>query len=126
VGIDSLPANIAAARENARLNGVNNCRFEEGTVEGLSKHLIKEAFHAIVVDPPRTGLSREASGFLIEAAAPVVVYISCDPATLARDLKVLCAGGYRAAIVAPFDFFPHAAHVETLVILERQGVGRRA
>lgn len=121
VGIDSLPANITAARENARLNGVGNCRFEEGTVEGLSKQLIKEAFQAIVVDPPRTGLSREASGFLVEAAAPMVVYISCDPATLARDLKVLCAGGYRTAIVAPFDFFPHAAHVETLVVLERQG-----
>ena len=75
-------------------------------------------YAAAVVDPPRTGLSERAVGLLVESGVPRVVYVSCNPATLARDLSRL-SGGYRIAGLEAYDFFPQTHHVETLVVLER-------
>jgi 23S rRNA (uracil1939-C5)-methyltransferase len=73
----------------------------------------------ILVDPPRTGMSREAAGMIVSARAGRVVYVSCDVATLARDVRRLIDAGYRLTHVEAFDLFPNTAHVESLVVLEQ-------
>jgi 23S rRNA (uracil1939-C5)-methyltransferase len=74
---------------------------------------------AVVVDPPRAGLEPQALSQLISFAAPRIVYVSCDPATLARDLAQLCAKMYKVQEIHLFDMFPQTYHIETLVHLER-------
>jgi 23S rRNA (uracil1939-C5)-methyltransferase len=74
---------------------------------------------AVFLDPPRKGCEEATLAALVRAAVPVLWYLSCDAATLARDLKFLVANGYRLVIVQPFDMFPQTGHVETLVRLER-------
>jgi 23S rRNA (uracil1939-C5)-methyltransferase len=118
-GIDSLPQNIANARENSVLNNVTNCLFKRGVVEDLRKNPFPSPSALIVVDPPRTGLRKEAIRFLLRLGPPGICYVSCDPATLARDLKVLLSAGYGIDTIEPFDFFPHTGHVETFVMLSK-------
>ena len=74
---------------------------------------------AVIVDPPRTGLSKEAAAGVGALAAPRLVYVSCDVATLARDARVLTAGGYRLTDLQAFDLFPNTAHVESVAVFER-------
>ena len=74
----------------------------------------------IFLDPPRKGSDEITLGAIVAAKAPYIWYLSCDPATLARDLKFLAANGYRLGIVQPFDMFPQTGHVETLVTLYRE------
>ena len=118
-GVDSSPDNIAAAQENAALNNVANCRFLEGTVEKRLAALQEETFDVLVLDPPRSGLSEKALRQALALAAPSLAYVSCNPATLARDLAVLTRSGYELARLAAFDFFPHTAHLETLAVLRK-------
>jgi 23S rRNA (uracil1939-C5)-methyltransferase len=73
----------------------------------------------IVADPPRTGLGTEVTTLLAEIAAPALVCVSCDPATLARDLRALAASGYAIQSITLFDLFPHTFHLETVVELRR-------
>ena len=73
----------------------------------------------VVVDPPRPGLHARAINTLLAVAAPTLIYVSCNPATLARDLKLLIHGGYRLEAVQPFDLFPHTFHIETVALLRR-------
>ena len=73
----------------------------------------------IVVDPPRTGLGAEITALLAEIAAPALVYVSCDPATLARDLRALIASGYRIHSITLADLFPQTFHLESVVHLRR-------
>jgi len=73
----------------------------------------------IVVDPPRTGIGAEIAALLVQVAAPALVYVSCDPATLARDLRALVAGGYAIESVTLADLFPQTFHLETVVVLRR-------
>ncbi len=75
----------------------------------------------VVVDPPRAGIERQALDALIELQPNTIAYVSCDPATLARDLKRLVAAGYRLEKVTPFDLFPQTFHVETIALLTRSG-----
>jgi len=119
-GVDSAAANIAAAEENRALNAAANCRFLEGTVESLLKEPPEEAPDVLVLDPPRSGLSDKALRRVLAIGAPRTAYVSCGPSTLARDLKSFLAGGYRLERIAPFDFFPHTAHLETLAVLRRR------
>jgi 23S rRNA (uracil1939-C5)-methyltransferase len=119
VAIDSDRENIAAAVENCRINRVRNCRFHRQATERASSLNIPGAFDFIMVDPPRTGLTPEALRFIKGLAAPRIVYVSCNPATLARDLRSLTEASYVTRKIQPFDFFPHGAHLETLVLLER-------
>ena len=126
VGVESVPAAVEAARRNARRNGVANARFEFGEsrvvlrewARGERAGAVKPEL--IVVDPPRAGLHPRVVARIIELAPARVVYVSCHPGTLARDLKDFVAGGYLCAEVRPFDMFPHTPHIECVVRLERQ------
>jgi 23S rRNA (uracil1939-C5)-methyltransferase len=77
------------------------------------------SYELIVMDPPRQGLSPALCDYLIESKSPALAYISCDPATLARDTKILCAGGYTIEQLRLYDFYPHTAHIESLVFFKR-------
>jgi 23S rRNA (uracil1939-C5)-methyltransferase len=124
-GVEESSQAILEAEENAALNGLQNwVRFRAGRVEDIIR--MSEAGEAlakaeiIFLDPPRKGSDEVTLGAIAEAKAPYVWYLSCDPATLARDLKFLAANGYRLGIVQPFDMFPQTGHVETLVTLYRE------
>ncbi|MBP1730470.1 MAG: methyltransferase [Deltaproteobacteria bacterium] len=119
VGIDSSRRNIDTAEENCRINDVRNCRFYCARAEDILPGLISSPFDFVVVDPPRAGLAERALRLLLETHASRIIYVSCNPSTLARDLKRLREGGYVPTRIRPFDFFPHAAHLETFVLLER-------
>jgi len=86
-------------------------------VERYLPHATKAA--TIIVDPPRTGLSKEALAGAVAVGAPMLIYVSCDIATLARDAGLLLAAGYRMAGVRAFDLFPNTAHVETVIAFAR-------
>jgi 23S rRNA (uracil1939-C5)-methyltransferase len=108
---------LADARRSATLSHVGRCRFRKETAETyLSSTNIGE-YEAIIVDPPRTGLSPMTIQELGRILVPRLFYVSCDPATLARDLSRLSSFGYRIRRIQPFDMFPQTAHIETLVEL---------
>lgn len=124
-GIEENPQAIIEAEGNAVLNGLEHwVRFRAGRVEdAVRSPEAREAMHAsdiVFLDPPRKGSDEVTLGAIAAAQAPFIWYLSCDPATLARDLKFLVANGYRLGIVAPFDMFPQTGHVETLVTLYRE------
>ncbi len=118
-GIDSSPVNVANAVENALVNRIENVAFLAGTVEALLGGPGREPADIVIVDPPRVGLTGKALRRVVELRAPAVVYVSCNPRSLARDLRGFMDAGYRAASLSPFDFFPHTPHLETLAVLER-------
>ena len=127
VGIEENPAAVREARENAALNQVEErVRFVEGRVEGAvvnkdGKQALKDA--AIVfLDPPRKGSDEATLDAIATAGVPNIWYLSCNPATLARDLNHLAKRGYALGVVQPFDMFPQTGHVETLVTLHKTGV----
>jgi len=117
-GIDSSPANIANAVENALVNRIENVTFVPGTVEALLDGPPLAA-DVVVVDPPRVGLTGKALRRTVALGAPSVVYVSCNPRSLARDLRGFIDAGYRIASLSPFDLFPHTPHLETLAVLEK-------
>jgi 23S rRNA (uracil1939-C5)-methyltransferase len=117
LAIESNPASVEAARRNFALNNIRNVDILRGEVEKRADEILKEPCDLIVVDPPRPGLHRRAVEFLLQRITPALIYISCNPATLARDLKLLTAAGYRIDRIQPVDLFPHAFHIETLVLL---------
>lgn len=119
VAIESNPASVAAARRNFALNSLDNVEVICGEVERCAAEHLPESCELVVVDPPRPGLHTKAIDLLLHRRIPALVYISCNPATLARDLKRLTAGGYRIERIQPVDLFPHAFHIETLVLLRR-------
>ncbi|MEO0249226.1 MAG: 23S rRNA (uracil(1939)-C(5))-methyltransferase RlmD [candidate division WOR-3 bacterium] len=119
VGIDSSRRNIEDAMENCRINDIHNCRFYCGKAEDMLAGSGLGRFDIVIVDPPRAGLAEKALGLAAAVGASRLVYVSCNPATLARDLKRLRQSGYIPRRIQPFDFFPHAAHLETFVLLER-------
>jgi 23S rRNA (uracil1939-C5)-methyltransferase len=118
-GVDSSPRNIANAVENALVNRIENAEFLAGTVEALLTEPRREPADIVVVDPPRVGLTPKALRRTIAVGAPAVVYVSCHPASLARDLRGFIDAGYRIASLSPFDLFPHTPHLETLAVLVR-------
>ncbi len=121
-GVEIVPEAIEDARMNAELNNLSNVTFEVGKSEDVIPAWIESGIKpdVIVVDPPRKGCDRTLLDTIIEAAPKRVVYVSCDPSTLARDLEVLVAGGYDLQTVQPVDMFPQTSHVETVVFLTRQ------
>jgi 23S rRNA (uracil1939-C5)-methyltransferase len=119
VGIEVHSTSVVQARANARLNGINNVEFRTGEVEELLPQM-EMAADVILLDPPRTGCDRAVLDALTEMQPAQIIYISCKPATLARDLQVLCEqGNYQLAHVQPADFFPQTAHVECVAFLTR-------
>lgn len=119
IGIDSLPGNITNAIENCRTNAVANCSFQAMTVENLLKTGPVQRPDILIIDPPRTGMTGEALAAILGLGPEEIVYISCNPSTLARDLKLFHEKKYVIEKIAPFDFFPHASHLETVVCLHR-------
>ncbi|HZQ04600.1 MAG TPA: 23S rRNA (uracil(1939)-C(5))-methyltransferase RlmD [Gaiellaceae bacterium] len=121
-GIEISGESVACALENAELNGIANAAFFAGNVGEVLRELRDRAGEpdVVVVDPPRAGLAGKALRRLGELAAPRVVYVSCNPTTLAGDLKKLREDyGYRLVRARPVDMFPHTPHVETVATLER-------
>jgi len=120
-GIELVPAAIEDATRNARANGIVNCTFLPGEVRHVLPDLMRQGIRAdvVVADPPRAGFHPKALRTLVALGATRIVYVSCNPATLARDLQTLVAGGYRPTVVQPVDMFPHTPHIEVVVRLER-------
>jgi 23S rRNA (uracil1939-C5)-methyltransferase len=119
VGVEDYAPSIAQAKSNARHNGLNNCRFYARPAAGALRAYGQTApFDLVVLDPPREG-AKDLCSELIDLCPPRILYISCDPATQARDLKILLTNGYRCLSAQPFDFFPQTHHIESLAILAR-------
>jgi 23S rRNA (uracil1939-C5)-methyltransferase len=121
-GVEIVEEAVACAIENAELNNVTNAAFFAGNV-GASVDELEErggAPDVIVVDPPRAGLAGKALRRLGRIEAPRIVYVSCNPTTLASDVRYLAEQhGYRLVRARPIDMFPHTPHVETVALLER-------
>jgi 23S rRNA (uracil1939-C5)-methyltransferase len=119
IGIEVHPASVTQAQENAQLNDITNIEFQIGTVETILPQL-EITPDLVLLDPPRKGCDRVVLETLIQMQPAKIVYISCKPTTLARDLKFLCqTGGYQLTRVQPADFFPQTSHVECAAFLVR-------
>jgi 23S rRNA (uracil1939-C5)-methyltransferase len=120
MGVEIVPEAIEDAKRNAELNGFTNTYFEAGPAEEVIPRWYKEGKTAdvLVVDPPRKGCDEALLNTILEQRPKRVVYVSCNPATLARDLRILEDGGYKTQEVQPVDMFPHTAHCEAVAWLE--------
>ncbi|WP_413405825.1 23S rRNA (uracil(1939)-C(5))-methyltransferase RlmD [Paenibacillus amylolyticus] len=120
-GVEIVPEAIEDARSNALLNEMRNVKFEVGASEDVIPRWKEQGIEAdvIVVDPPRKGCDPRLLETILEMKPERVVYVSCNPSTLARDLRVLEDGGYRTVEVTPVDMFPHTVHVESVAMLVR-------
>ena len=128
-GVEIVPQAIEDAKNNAKINEINNAAFYVGKAEEVLPEYYKEyekthngeTAHAdvIVVDPPRKGCEESLLQTIVDMQPEKVVYVSCDSATLARDVKFLRAKGYELKDVTPVDQFPHTVHVETVVLLSQ-------
>ena len=121
-GVEIVPEAIADARENAKINGIHNVEFYVGKAEEvLPEQYEKEGIYAdvIVVDPPRKGCDELCLDTIVKMSPKRVVYVSCDSATLARDLRYLADRGYEVEKVRCCDMFGHSSHVESCVLLQR-------
>lgn len=122
-GVEIIPQAIEDAKKNAEINGITNAEFYVGAAEEVLPNKHKEEnirADVIVVDPPRKGCDQSLLDTILAMAPKRVVYVSCDPATLARDLKYLCEKDYELVKVRAVDQFGHSVHVETVVLLERK------
>lgn len=122
IGIEYVPEAIEDARINARLNGIENTLFFAGDMKSiLTEDFLSEYGRpdVIITDPPRAGMHDDVIRVILSAEARRIVYVSCNPATQARDLSLL-DGKYRVTKVQPVDMFPHTHHVENVVLLERR------
>ncbi|MCL6452114.1 MAG: 23S rRNA (uracil(1939)-C(5))-methyltransferase RlmD [Alicyclobacillus sp.] len=119
MGIEAVAAAVADARRNAVHNGIGNAQFTAGEVEHVLPRWAEEGrtFDLAVIDPPRKGCRKEVLQALRHARIPRIVYVSCNPSTLARDLRWLVDDGYTVSDVQPVDMFPQTAHVECVVVL---------
>ena len=123
VGVEVSPAAVAAARENAARNGLSNVTFTAANAAAIFAGLpFPGADAAVIVDPPRKGCDEAFLAQLVAFAPRTIVYVSCNPESLARDLHRLVAAGYRTRTLQPFDMFPQTRHVETLATLVRAAV----
>jgi 23S rRNA (uracil1939-C5)-methyltransferase len=120
-GVELLPEAVVDAEENARLNRVENARFRTGDARKEIRPLLEEAGtpDVVVVDPPRAGLSKKVVRRVIECGADRIVYVSCNPTTLAPNAAQLAEAGYRLRRVKPVDMFPQTPHIECVALLER-------
>jgi 23S rRNA (uracil1939-C5)-methyltransferase len=119
IGVEVIDAAVSDARENAKANGIDHAHFFAGDVI----HICTDAFFethgrpdVIITDPPRAGMHEKLVQKIIEMAAPRVVYVSCNPATQARDLQLLDPY-YKVTAIQPVDMFPHTHHIENVVQL---------
>ena len=122
VGVEVVPQAVEDAERNAAENGITNARFLAADAAKAAKQLAAEGWHpdVVVLDPPRKGCDAALIDTVVQMAPDRVVYVSCDPATLARDLKRFAELGYATRQVTPVDMFPRTAHVECCVLLKRK------
>ncbi len=121
-GVESDEANVEHLKRNLALNGIGNFAVCEGTSEEWMEEILERGPGVVVLDPPRRGIDGRMVEALARDPVPVVVYLSCNPATLARDLKPLVAGGYELADLKVYDFFPHTPHIECLAIIRGHNI----
>ncbi len=121
-GIEIVPSAVENARENALRNQISNAAFHLGKAEDLLPRMVREGLQpdVIVVDPPRKGLDPEVIHAIAEAGPDRLVYISCNPATQARDAALLKEKGYLIRQIQPVDMFPYTSHVETVLLMSQQ------
>lgn len=120
IGVETVPEAVEAARRNAAINSIGNAEFYSGNAEDVVPELYRQGMKAdvVIVDPPRKGCDEVLLKTLIEMAPECIVYVSCNPSTLARDMKVLHGSGYEAKEVQPVDMFPWTNHVECVVLMQ--------
>ncbi|MCX7766314.1 MAG: 23S rRNA (uracil(1939)-C(5))-methyltransferase RlmD, partial [Candidatus Sumerlaeia bacterium] len=121
-GIELLPQAVWDARRNAQLNNYSHCVFLVGDIPrtiALLNQILKQPVGRIIVDPPRSGLDKKSVRALLSLEAELVVYVSCNPTTLARDLQFFTEAGYELTKVQPVDMFPHTFHIETVAQLKK-------
>ncbi len=124
IGIEYVEDAIKDARINAQANGIDNCVFYAGDMKDvLNQEFIRENGHpdVIILDPPRAGIHPDVAKVILEASPSRMVYVSCNPASQARDLAILCEK-YDITAVQPVDMFPHTQHVENVVALRLREV----
>jgi len=121
IGVESVSAAVEDARTNAALNGIDNAVFLVGRAEEEVPKLLHSGRRGgvVVLNPPRKGCAPELLDVVARALPERIIYISCNPATLARDLKILAEAGYPAREVHPVDMFPHTSHVELVALMSR-------
>lgn len=122
IGIEYVPEAIEDARRNAAANGIENCEFFAGDMKDiLTDGFVAEHGHpdVIILDPPRAGIHPDVAKVILNAAPDRIVYVSCNPASQARDLEILCSE-YEITAVRPVDMFPHTHHVENVVAMHRK------
>jgi len=120
-GVECVPQAIDNAKENAAINGITNVEFILGDAEDAFPAILEKEgrLDAVIVDPPRKGLAPQVVSALGKCGASRIVYVSCDPATLARDIAELSKLGYTPLVAQPVDLFPHTTHVETVTLITR-------
>ena len=118
VGVECVAPAIENAKKNAVLNGIKNAEFYVGNAEDMAEKFPES--DVIIIDPPRKGCDPKLLETINEISPKKIIYVSCNPATLARDLRILDGYGYNADMVYPVDMFPRTGHVETVVLLHRQ------
>ncbi|SCG83822.1 putative RNA methyltransferase [Proteiniborus sp. DW1] len=120
-GIESVSQAVKDAKENARINGIGNVEFHCGNAEDIFPKLYEKGIKAdvVVVDPPRKGCEPKVIETITKMKPEKVIYISCNPSTLARDLKMLSENGFKVLECQPVDMFPHTVHVECVVLMSR-------
>ncbi|MGI8749535.1 MAG: 23S rRNA (uracil(1939)-C(5))-methyltransferase RlmD [Thermoleophilaceae bacterium] len=121
VGVESVERAVADAIANARANGVDNARFYAGDVRTAMRPLLEEEGSAdvVVIDPPRAGLSQKVVRRVLEVGAEKIVYVSCNPTTLAPNARQMVDAGYELRCVRPVDMFPQTPHIECVALLSR-------
>ncbi len=124
VGVEIVAEAVEAAKQNARRNGLDNCEFIAGDVLKVIDE-IEEKPDLIILDPPREGIHPKALPKIIDFGVERMVYISCKPTSLVRDLEVLQESGYRVVKGCAVDMFPHTANVETIILMTNCGLGKK-
>ncbi|MBR5280685.1 MAG: 23S rRNA (uracil(1939)-C(5))-methyltransferase RlmD, partial [Clostridia bacterium] len=126
-GVEIVEDAVMDAKENARMNKLDQAVFLAGDAPEGADYLLSRGYHPdlVILDPPRKGCDQTLLDTICSLMPPKIVYVSCDPATLARDLKFLCEKGYAFSKVQPVDMFPMSGHCETVVLLSRKDVHER-
>jgi len=124
IGCELISHAIRDARRNCQLNNINNCEFIKGDLKEILTNpddLVNKYGQpdVVIIDPPRAGMHPTLPEKILQLKPDKIIYVSCNPATLARDLKMLCETDFRISLVQPIDMFPHTAHCETVVLLKK-------
>lgn len=123
IGADESFSSIHDAKQNAQLNGLSNCEFFCGDVELFLKDFLFTPYHlpidCLLLDPPRAGCSEKVLKQIVKLQPSRIIYVSCEPSTLSRDLKFLMTDIYQVKQIQPFDFFPQSSHIESVSLIEK-------